>query len=184
MRKVLTLVLVATASLVAASCDQGSPAKGPPVPGAAFKHATTADVSGYYMPLSEARVGDWALDHLFLGQTSEFSAWEAGQRSEIFAPVMLQFDNLASPMVQTELGEARSITSRVLPSFYSVSDARVQFEGRSPELGRVSFDGRMDPGALATARRNLGDEGAVVVGDLIVGGRTVRGVRLRWWAGD
>lgn len=183
MRRLL-IAAVITLGAFTASCDQGSPAKGPPVPGAAFKHATTADVSGYYMPLSEVRVGDWALDHLFLGQTSDFAAWEDGQRSETFAPVMLQFDNLASPMVQTELGEARSVTSRVLPSFYSVSDARVQFEGRSAELGRVSFDGRMDPGALATARRNLGDEGAVVVGDLIVGGRTVRGVRLRWWAGD
>jgi hypothetical protein len=184
MRKSLILAAAFAACAALASCDQPSQPKGPPAAGAAFTHVTTMDASGYFMPLSEVRIGDWELSHLFLGQEAEFDAWEAGQRSETFAPVMLQFDNLASPMVQTEIGEARSVTSRALPSFYSVSDTRVQFEGRSPELGRISFDGRMDPGALATARRNLGDEGAVVTGDLIVGGRTVRGVRLRWWGGD
>ena len=65
-----------------------------------------------------------------------------------------------------------------------MTDTSVRFEGRSPELGVVSFEGRLDPGALATSRRNLGDEGVVVTGTLTAGGETVRDVRLRWWMGD
>jgi hypothetical protein len=65
-----------------------------------------------------------------------------------------------------------------------VSDTAISFEGRSPELGMVRFDGVLDPGALATARRNLGDEGVVVTGRLTVGDAPVQSIRLRWWGGD
>jgi len=60
----------------------------------------------------------------------------------------------------------------------------VRFEGESPELGRVTFEGRLDQGALATARRNLGGDGVVLTGSLTAGGQTVRDVRLMWWMGD
>jgi hypothetical protein len=67
---------------------------------------------------------------------------------------------------------------------YSVTDTSLSFEGRSPELGAVRFEGSLDPGALATSRRNLGDEGVVVTGRLTVGDAPARTVQLRWWAGD
>ena len=51
-------------------------------------------------------------------------------------------------------------------------------------LGAVSFDGKLDQGALATARRNLGDKGVVLKGTLKVGNRTFNNVSMRWWAGD
>jgi hypothetical protein len=97
---------------------------------------------------------------------------------------MLQFEDVTSPMVQTEIGEARSVSARVLPTAYSVSDTNINFQGQSPELGLVRFDGVLDPGALATARRNLGDEDVVVTGRLTVGEAPAQNVRLRWWGGD
>lgn len=166
-----------------ASCERPpAPAEGPPA--AAFSHAATADLSGYYMPAEPVRIGPWSLDHVFVGQAAAFAEWEAGTRSETFAPVMIQFDDATSPMTPTELGEAHSITARVLPTRYEVTDTTVTFEGRSPELGRVTFDGRLDQAALATSRRNLGGDGVVLTGTLTGGGQTVRDVRLRWWMGD
>lgn len=172
--------------LTVAACDRpdgasgGSGAPAAPV----FSHSMGSDLSGYYMPLTEVRVGNWSFDHIFVGQTAEFEAWEAGTRSVTFGPVMLQFDDVTSPMVPTEIGEARSVTVRVLPTAYSVTDTGVSFEGRSPELGVVRFEGALDPGALATSRRNLGDEGVVVTGTLTVGDAPARSVQLRWWGGD
>jgi hypothetical protein len=169
--------------LAVAACERTStPAE--PSPAAAFSHATTADISGYYMPAEPVRIGQWSLDHVFVGQASEFETWEGGARSETFAPVMIQFDDATSPMVSTELGEAHSVTARVLPARYEVTDTSVSFEGRSPELGEVTFDGRLDPEALATSKRNLGGDGAVMTGTLTADGQTVNDVRLRWWMGD
>lgn len=171
------------AALAVAACDRTSAPAGAPEP-AAFSHAATADISGYYMPAAPVRIGQWSLDHIFVGQTPEFESWEGGSRSEPFAPVMLQFDDTASPVVQTELGEAHSVTARVLPTRYEVTDTVVRFEGESPELGQVRFEGQLDQGALATARRNLGGDGVVLTGNLTAAGQTVRGVRLTWWMGD
>ncbi len=174
------------AVLALASCDRpGEADDAAPAPAArAFSHGMSSDLSGYYMPVTDVRIGDWSFDHVFVGQTADFQAWEAGGRNETFGPVMLQFDDATSPMVQTEIGEARSITARVLPTAYEVTDSRIRFEGRSPELGAVRFEGMLDPGALATSRRNLGDEGVVVRGELKVGEAPAQRVQMRWWGGD
>ena len=176
-------ICLAACLAILASCERSSePAEGPAA--TVFSYTATADLSGYYLPLSDERRGPWALSHVFVGQPAEFDSWPSDRRGTTFAPVMMQFEDLTSPMVATEIGETRSVTARVLPTRYAVSDDRISFEGTSPELGRVAFDGRLDPGALATARRNLGEEGAVLTGDLTAGGQTVRNVRLRWWMGD
>ena len=190
MRTRLLAVAGLAAILAVASCDrpdtQGEAPSGPApaAPAAAFSHSISSDLSGYYMPATEVRIGKWSFDHIFVGQAQEFEAWEGGSRSGTFGPVMLQFDDVTSPMVQTEIGETRSVSARVLPTTYSVTDTSLSFEGRSPELGTVRFEGSLDPGALATSRRNLGDEGVVVTGRLTVGDAPARTVQLRWWAGD
>ena len=79
--------------------------------------------------------------------------------------------------------DAASVTTRVAPTQYSISDTTVRFAGRSSELGRITFEGRLDQGALATARRNLGDEAAVLTGRLTAGGETTDAVRLSWGMG-
>lgn len=174
--------------LAVAACDRSENAPGGSGTTAApaFTHSMGSDLSGYYRPATEVRIGRWSLDHVFVGQTAEFQAWESGGRNETFAPVMLQFEDTASPMVADKLGGSveHTITARVLPTAYSVTDTSLSFEGRSPELGAVGFEGSLDPGALATSRRNLGSEGVVVTGTLKVGNDPARAVQLRWWGGD
>ncbi|HWQ87366.1 hypothetical protein [Brevundimonas sp.] len=183
------LIGLAAGLLILSACDRpAKPADAPAAPGAsaarAFSYAATSDLSGFYMPVSEVRLGKWSFDHVFIGQSAEFQEWTGADTEATFAPVMLQFKDETSPMVETELGETRSIAPRVLPTRYAVSDDRIEFEGTSPELGAVRFEGRIDQGVLATSRRNLGDEGVVVTGTLTAAGQTVRDVRLRWWMGD
>lgn len=179
-------VAALTGLLALAACDR--PAKAPQAPAAAkaaaFAHDLPEDVSGYFIPTETVRIDDWRLHHLFLGQVPDFIAWEGGQRTQGFAPAMIEFEDAAGPAVRTESGENRR-RIRLIPTAYAVTEDRVRFEARSEALGGVvSFDGRLDPGALATARRNLGDRGVVLKGTLKIGGRTFPGVSMRWWAGD
>jgi len=142
------------------------------------------DVSGFYMPTIEVRQGSWRLDHVFMGRAEDFSAWEAGTREGQFAPVMLEFVDESSPTVETELGEVHTGRVRVLPRFYSVENGLLRFVGVSEALGVVQLDARLNDEALATARRNLGAEGAVLNGTLTLGQGAPQAVGFRWWAGD
>lgn len=157
----------------------------PPPATAALRYAATGDLSGYYLPAGTIEVNNHRLHHLFIGQAREFEAWEKGERTATFAPVMLQFDDLSSPTGTNELGQTyHERTVRVLPTSYEVTDEAVRFEGDS-SLGRVSFQGRLDRGALATARRNLGGgEAPVLTGTLRIGASTFSNVKFTWFGGD
>ncbi|WP_332679074.1 hypothetical protein [Brevundimonas sp.] len=174
------------AVLAAAACERpAEPADAPAAPSAsAYTYAAASDVSGYYVSSSEIRIGKWVLDYLFIGQDTEFGEWTGANTAATLAPVMVEFSDATSPMVEVEVGPTRSIKALVLPTRYAVSDDRIEFEGTSPEMGPVRFEGRIDQGALATSRRNLGDDGVVVTGTLTAAGQTVRDVKLRWWLGD
>lgn len=186
-RTAFTLML---AALVLAGCEkpkEAAPAAEPaaaPAAAPAFSHALTVDASGYYMPVTAPTFGKWTLRDIAMGQRTDFAAWEQGNRSSTYAPIMIEFQDENSPMVQNELGEARSGQARVLPTTYSVTDTAVSFTGASPELGEVKFEGVLNPDALATSRRNLGEEGAVLTGSLTANGIAVGMVNMRWWAGD
>lgn len=182
-------ILVLCAALALAACEP------PPAPkgegersarrdiAADFYHSIDAEQSGYYIPAEPVSIDGWTFDHLFMGQKTDFAAWEGGSRSGVFGPIMIEFEDSNSPTVQTELGESRSGRDRILPTRYRVTDARVVFEGRSETLGPVRFEGDLDAGKLAESMRNLGDEAPVLTGTLTVRGRGYP-VRLRWWAGD
>ncbi|KQY96379.1 hypothetical protein [Brevundimonas sp. Root1423] len=180
--RIRTLVVV-FAVLAAAACDR--PVEPADAPAAnAFGYSATSDLSGFYKPVSEVRIGKWKLDHVFVGQSAEFRSWTGTNPDATYSPVMVEFSHGSSPMIETEQGEVHSLMVRIHSTRYAVSDDRIEFEGTSPDTGAVRFEGRIDQGALATARRNLGDEGVVVTGTLTVGALTVRDVKLRWWMGD
>lgn len=189
-RRSAALLACGAALAALAACDDfrsgsrggSEPASTPAA--AVFTSDLSGDVSGYYMPVVELKAGNWCLRNAFIGQEADFASWESGTRRGVFAPVMFEFEDETSPMTKTELGEVRSGQVRVLPSRYEVTDSAVVFEGRADGVGEVSFRGRLDREALATARRNLGDESPVLAGTLKVGGRSFDGVRFRWWAGD
>lgn len=179
---------VALASLGA--CDRpGAPASAPSdapgEPASAFSHAIDGDISGFYLPAETTVVQMYRLRYLALGQAPEFEAWEQGERNTTHAPVMLEFEDISSPEVSNELGgTAHSVWVRVLPTTYQVTNDEVRFTGTTAELGAISFEGRLDAGALATARRNLGDEAPVLTGTLRVGSRTFPNQAFRWFGGD
>lgn len=188
MRRARFLIGAATlAALVGlASCDRPKEGAGEPTRASAssFSHQFSDDASGYYMPVSPVQADDWLLKNAFIAQAEDFASWESGARAGTFAPIMFEFEDTTSPTTATELGEVRSRQVRVLPTRYQISDDRVVFEGTAEGVGAVSFNGRLDLDALATARRNLGDEAPVLSGTLKVGGRSFNDVTLRWWAGD
>jgi hypothetical protein len=184
MRRIL---LLTTAVMALAGCDlssepAGTDKAGPasdtaasaPSAGGSFAHSQTEDLSGYYR-VGEPRVGpaDFALMQLFVGQAREFRDWEEGRRTATFAPVMLEFQGP---------GET---PERVLPESYAVSDGQVRMTGKTSAGERVTFVGRMNAGALATARRNLGGgEAPAVTAVVVVGDQTWSGVKLSWYGGD
>lgn len=179
-----TIILLTTSALTLAGCDLFSAPANPdkaaeaPAPAApttsAFAHSQNEDLSGFYqVGAAQVGPGDFSLMHLFVGQAQEFRDWEDGKRSATFAPLMLEF------LVPGET------TERVLPTSYSVSDGRVRMTGVNSNGERVSFDGQMNAGALATARRNLGGgEEPAVTAVIVIGDQTWSGVKLHWYGGD
>lgn len=180
-----TIVLLTAVGATLAGCDLFNAPSKPaepgretpataPARGGAFAHSQSEDLSGYYQ-VGEAQVGpgDYALMHLFVGQAQEFADWEDGKRSATFAPVMLEF------LVPGET------TERLLPESYSVSDGRIRMTGTNSNGDRVTFDGQLNAGTLATARRNLGgSEEPAITATLRVGDQTFSGVKLNWYGGD
>ncbi|MEH6697759.1 MAG: hypothetical protein V7672_03575 [Brevundimonas sp.] len=189
----IALVACGAAAFALAACDPPlEPADAPATKGSVntanlpegFSNDLQDDVSGYYRPTTEVRQASWRLDHVFLGQQQDFAAWEGGTREGQFAPVMLEFVDESSATVQTENGEIHTGRVRVLPRFYSVENGMLRFVGVSEEIGIVQLDAQLNDEALATARRNLGAEGAVMNGTLSLGDAPPQAVGFRWWAGD
>jgi hypothetical protein len=177
MRRAAGLVLGA-AALALAGCDlfeASSPERAEtdegaaaPAASGAFRHSQSEDLSGFYTPVAETGDGEGRLLLVFIGQPADFEAWEKGPRDGGFAPILLEFAG----------GE------RVLPERYEVTDDRVRFSGTSEDLGRVTLEARLDGGALALARRNLGtDEEPAMEGTVTVDGRSFGGVKFTWSMG-
>lgn len=132
-----------------------------------FRHRLEGDISGDYRPVVEAGEG-WRVQSLFIGQAPAFEAWEAGRRE-------------ASPLILTLVGPDGAV--RFTPRAYALTDERLTLVAGAPGGRDARLEARIDPGALATARRNLGDRTPVISGTV-----TVEGVRLPvnlgWWNGD
>lgn len=159
--------VVAVAGLLSlAACERRDAATSTSTPEATFQHRLSGDISGDYRPTGEESIQPVA--SLFIGQDDAFAAWEGGSRAS--PPLIL---SLTGPQ-----GEAR-----VLPDAYVVTDDRIQMRGSAPGLGLVELSARFDQGALATARRNLGDQTPVVAGTVSVNGRRTS-FTLSWWGGD
>ena len=170
------LALLAVCAALAACDDVKAPAASTEAPAkpaaAAFSHRISGDLSGYYTPAEPISVDGYRAKALFLGQGADFAAWEGGSKSGDFAPVMIEFEKDGAAPI------------RVLPKTYSITDGRVRFEGVDSRLGNVVFNGTLDQNALATARRNLGDEAPVLTGTLRASGTAFSGQKFRWYGGD
>ena len=159
-------VVAVVAVLSLAACERRDAATPTSTPEATFQHRLSGDISGDYRPTGAASIQPVA--SLFIGQDEAFAAWEGGSRAS--PPLIL---SLTGPE-----GEAR-----VLPDAYVVTDDRIQMSGSAPGMGLVELSARIDQGALATARRNLGDQTPVITGAVSVDGQRTA-FALSWWGGD
>ena len=199
----LRILAVATAALLAA-CSQPeeqssaeTPAPAAPAEATAqtaselsgFTHVEGEDLFGYYIPTQEVRIGDLKLDHLHIGGETEFQAWARGERSETYAPVMLEFSDLSSPTVTNELGQVvHTKTIRVLPSAYKLGEGDFRFVGSHPEIGEIRIDGMLDLDALNAARldANIGAEEPqpVLRTAAQIGPEQLKTLSFFWFGGD
>jgi hypothetical protein len=93
---------------------------------------------------------------LFVGQIAAFEAWERGSRA-------------GAPLILTLAGSDGS--PPVSLQAYEITDDRLRMTGTAARGEAVRLDLRIDQGALATARRNLGDQTPVMSGAVQVGDR-------------
>lgn len=155
--------IVVMGLLALSACERREAAPTPEV--ARFSHRLSADISGDYRPVGEGRS---PVASLFVGQATAFTAWEAGRGGA--APLILSLTWPQGPM-------------RVNPDAYAITDDTVQMTGSAPGGGVVRIQGRIDQGALATARRNLGDQTPVITGTVSVDGQRTA-FALSWRGGD
>lgn len=177
-------LLIAGLALLAA-CD-GPPPPPPPeapatpepvlAPVEGFAHEAGLELSGFYLPTTEVRVGDLRLSHLFIGDDEAFEAWEAsdGRGATNFPPIMLQFDDLASETLANDLGgQTPSAIVRVLPAAYGVSSRTVRFAATEPRLGVVTFEGAFAPPSGGSSEPRL-------LGTLTIDGQIYEGQGFGW----
>ena len=163
MRRRLGAIVVM--GLLALSACERREAAAPTPETARFSHRLSADISGDYRPVGE---GSGQVASLFVGQAAGFTAWEAGQGGP-------------PPLILSLVGPQGAM--RVNPDAYAITDDTVQMTGSAPGGGIVRLQGRIDQGALATARRNLGDQTPVITGTVSVDGQRTA-FALSWWGGD
>lgn len=174
-----------TAAAPATEAPPVAPFVLPPVEG--FAHEAEADLSGFYLPASEVRIGDLRLSHLFIGDEAAFQAWEAseGRGPDNFPPIMLQFDDLASETIANDLGgQTPSVVVRVLPTGFGVSSRVVRLHAVEPRLGEVVFEGEFVQPAFDAARRAGGTDAPVLRGTLTIDGRIFEGQAFAWTRGN
>ncbi|MDZ4318672.1 MAG: hypothetical protein U1A07_07490 [Phenylobacterium sp.] len=154
-----------------------------------FTHAAGEDLFGYYFPTQSVQIGDWRLDHIHIGGAMEFAAWERGERTETYAPVMLEFSDVTSPISTNELGqEYHERSLRVLPTAYRLGEGDFRFVGRHPDIGDVRIDGMIDLVQLKAERdtggRSQAEAAALLKTSAQVGPEAFRNLSFTWFGGD
>lgn len=200
----LALCAAAAAALALAGCNRqdSKPAPAPtpapapvPAPSAAastakppvtgFAHTGNFDNAGYYMPTRDIKVGKWQLKTIGVGAMSDFAAWEQGDRTSTFGPILLEFDDTTSPLKPNDIGnDVHEVSVRVLPSGYATDGRTLRFAGVDPKLGPVTFEGAFDTAAMAEAKAQGAGEAAVLKGTLQVDQTRVDDARFTFFAGE
>ena len=149
-----------------------------------FFHQPGLNQFGYYFAKAPIQFGNFKLRGLHLGAPEDFANYEKGQRiSPNYAPIMLEFDDVTSPLRENELGQPyHEVSRRVLPNAYKVTAEQVSFRGQDDVLGQVSFEGQIDAKALERVHAG-GAEETVLTGALTAMGQTLNRAFV-WFGGD
>ena len=185
MRKILPALAVAL--LVTSPILADSPAVQPQrIVG--FTFSGKEDLSGFYMPKREVRVGRYKLIMIGLGLPEDFADFQKGERWEgKWAPILLTFAPIGSkPKPGAEGGVQWQGSFRVLPETYRVTDTSIAFGGSEKRLGYVNFAGAIDLAALKSAKANGagGTDKVVLTGDLSATGKSQPALAFTWFGGD
>lgn len=202
--RIITLALCAATALGLSACNRQENKPAPaPAPAAApaptqahapdaarpkvsgFAHTGNFDNAGYYMPARDIKVGHWQLKTIGVGAMSDFAAWEQGDRTSTFGPILLQFDHTTSPLSTNEMGgEGHEVSVRVLPTGYATDGKSIRFAGSDPKLGQVTFEGAFDTAAMAEAKAQGASDATVLTGVLQVGDTRIENARFTFFAGE
>lgn len=206
MRSSLVLITLVAAGLAVSACQRDTDSSGgapkvstptpatvptpPPAPTIAtptgFHHEEGLNATGYYLPATTIRVANFQLSNITLGSGSDFTEWENGRRSSEFGPVMVQFDDVSSPMRAGETGgQSHTVNVRVLPTAYNVDSHTLSFAGTATGVGAVVLQARFDQEALHHAvGSSETTQTPVARGSMTIGGRRFENVAFSYFAGD
>lgn len=187
------LAAAAAILLALTACGRKEEAKAPkptPAPVAApltgFAHDAAFDAAGYYKPAIDLTIGNHRLSQVSVGAPSDFAEWEGGQREGLFGPILVEFDDITSPLETNELGQSvHKVRLRVLPEAYSLSSGTITFKGKDAVLGEVRINGAFDETAFKAAR-DTGSSGStpVLVAVVQVGDAVIRDRKFTFFVGD
>jgi len=163
-----------------------APLKGSPhlrrSPDGRFVRDTALDLTGYYSPLNDVKVGAFRLEWFSIDTPKDFESFEkTGPVPSKMTPFIAAFEDLSSPEKQGELGPYRTNSPRVQPIRYVITRDRIEFVGLDPQIGAIHFTGAADPAFLAgTSRQGNAD----LTGDLVIGDNVFRDLGFSYSAGD
>ena len=154
-----------------------------------FVRDRSFNLTGYYFPMTEIQVGSFHLDHIDMGDDSDFRKQETeGQILPTWTPFEFSFSDMSSPELQGEMGPYRERSPRVFCKSYTLTADRISFTGYDKNVGEVRFEGEIDPAFITQQSTDATwmseSEGAVITGDLTIAGKTFKNVAFAYWAGD
>ena len=135
---------------------------------------------GYYRPAEPVRLGDWELNHVFIGGPMEFDHFEAGGRAKPAVPVWIEFWPVDGERAVNELGGEYAVDARrVRPDSFALEPGRFEFRAGDSELGTVILSGALHLDALEADADTPGFTGGVEAA-----GDHVRNLSLMHYQGD
>ncbi len=154
-----------------------------------FVRDRSFNLTGYYYPTTEIQVGNFHLDHIDMGDDSDFRKLETeGQTLSTWTPFEFSFSDMSSPELQGEMGPYHERSPRVFCKSYSLTADKISFTGYDKDVGEVRFEGKIDPAFITRQSSDVTwmseSEDAVITGDLTIAGKTFKNVGFAYWAGD
>jgi len=157
-----------------------------PGPLKGFVSDKSKDYFGYFLPASPIAAGKWSLRNLFVAPPADLKTFEAGKSDKAFGGVMIEFEDLTSP-VKTGEDSIPYHTGqiRVLPTAYAVGNGRLRFVGTDKVLGTVSFEGTFGADFFKKPTPDVPhpDDHPVLKGKLTIAGKSFD-ASFNWFGGD
>ncbi len=157
-----------------------------PAAPARFVSDKAKDYFGYFLPAEPVKAGKWQLRNLFIAPTDDLKTFEAGRSDKAFGGVMVEFEDVTSPMKSGEDGNPYHTGQiRVLPLAYHVGMDKLTFAGTDKTLGPVTFVGTFDKDFFKKPSQAVPhpDDRPMLRGKLTIAGK-VYPAAFNWFGGD